>query len=52
MLKNKKSGIKKLKNKLLFQDYSWGKLTWPNQDDRMNMTKICEHDRKIDIDKP
>ena len=26
-------------------------LTWPNQDDQMNMTEIGEHDWKIQIDK-
>ena len=25
--------------------------TWPNQDDRMNMTEIGEHDQKIDNNK-
>ena len=29
-----------------------GMLTWPNEDDWMNLTKICEHDQKIDNDKP
>ena len=24
-----------------------GMLTWPIQDDQMNMTQICEHDWKI-----
>ena len=28
----------------------WELFTWPNQDDRMNMTKIGEHDQKIDND--
>ena len=23
---------------------------WPNQDDGMNMTEICEHDQKIHTD--
>ena len=27
-------------------------LTWPNEDDHMNLTEICEHDQKIDNDKP
>ena len=27
-----------------------GIFTWPNQDDRMNMTKIGENDRKVDND--
>ena len=27
-----------------------GLFTWPNQDDRMNMTEIGEHDWKIDND--
>ena len=27
-----------------------GLFTWPNQDDRMNMTENGEHDRKIDND--
>ena len=27
-----------------------GLFTWPNQDDRMNMTKIVEHDWKIEND--
>ena len=27
-----------------------GLFTWPNQDDQMNMTKISEHDQKIDND--
>ena len=25
----------------------WGLLTWPNEDDRMNLTEICEHDQKF-----
>ena len=25
-------------------------LTWPNQDNQMNIAKFCEHDRKIDND--
>ena len=29
---------------------NWGMLTWPNQDDLMNMTKIGEHAQKIDTD--
>ena len=28
-----------------------GLFTWPNQDDRMNMTQIGEYDQKIDNDK-
>ena len=27
-----------------------GLFTWPNQDDKMNMTKMGEHDQKIDND--
>ena len=29
-----------------------GILTWPNEDDQMNLTQICEHDRKNDNGKP
>ena len=29
----------------------WGLSTWTNQDDRINMTEIGEHDQKIDNDK-
>ena len=25
-------------------------LTWPNEDDQMSLTKICEHDRILDND--
>ena len=37
---------------LIEKDFSfflifWGLLTWPNEDDRMNTTKICEHDWKL-----
>ena len=27
-------------------------LTWPNKDDQMNMSEICEHDWKLDNDEP
>ena len=33
-----------------FKERNWELFTWPNQDDRMNMTEIGEHDRKIDND--
>ena len=26
-------------------------LTWPNEDDRMSVTEICEHDQILDNDK-
>ena len=42
-------------NFILFSEknQNWGGLfTWPKQDDWMNMTKIGEHDQKIDNDEP
>ena len=33
-----------------FYQFIRGLFTWPNQDDRMNMTEIGEHDWKIDND--
>ena len=38
-----------MKNQFLLAIMEIGGLfTWPNQDDVMNMTKISEHDQKID----
>ena len=36
--------------KFLIKLYLLGMLTWPIQDDRMNMTKNFEHDQKIHTD--
>ena len=41
-----------VKHNLVVKKYKnlWGMLTWPNEDDRMSLTEICEHDRILDND--
>ena len=42
--------MKARNDELFHESTSWGLFTWPKQDDQANMTKIGEHDRKIDND--